>query len=115
MNKLRELNEQAFSLMKDNCIIINTSRGAVIDEEAFVKELEKGRFFACLDVTEPEPPALDHPFRCLPNVILTSHIAGAVNNGLYRIGKYLMHELASFMENKLLHGEVKREHLSSIA
>lgn len=111
----RMLNEHAFSLMKDDCIIINTARGAVIDEEAFIKELAKGRFFACLDVTEPEPPALDHPFRSLPNVILTSHIAGAVNNGLYRIGEYLLSELACFIENKPLHGEVKREHLSSIA
>jgi len=108
-------NERAFSLMKDDCIIVNTSRGGVIDEFAFVKELEKGRFFACLDVTNPEPPAIDHPFRTLPNVVLTSHIAGAVNNGLYRIGEYVTLELERFINGENLHGEVKQDQLSILA
>ncbi len=108
-------NKRAFDLMKDDCIIVNTSRGGVINEAEFAEELAKGRFFACLDVTNPEPPAVDHPFRSLSNVILTSHIAGAVNNGLYRIGAYSVKEMNRFVANEKLHGEVRKEQLAGLA
>lgn len=108
-------NESSFRLMKDNCILINTARGAVIDEQALVKELEQGRFFACLDVTDPEPPALDHPFRTLPNVILTPHIAGAVNNGLQRVARSIIHDLWLYMQGSEMEGEVRREELNLLA
>ncbi|MCU6708383.1 hydroxyacid dehydrogenase [Paenibacillus sp. J5C_2022] len=111
----RMFNENSFQLMKDDCILINTARGAVIDEPALVKELERGRFFACLDVTDPEPPTADHPFRNLPNVVLTPHIAGAVNNGLQRVARSVMHDLQFYMQGKVMKGEVKCEELNLLA
>lgn len=109
------LNKERLDRMKDDCILINTARGSIIDEEALVDELRKGSFFACLDVTDPEPPALDHPFRTLPNVVLTSHIAGAVNNGVHRLGQYTVNELEAFLKGKPLDGEVRREQLTMLA
>ncbi|MHA6481223.1 hydroxyacid dehydrogenase [Paenibacillus sp. strain BS8-2] len=108
-------NEDSFRLMKENCILINTARGSVIDESALIKELEKGRFFACLDVTDPEPPEHNHPFRSLPNVILLPHIAGAVNNGLQRVARSVIHDLWLFMQGSDMKGEVRREELNLLA
>lgn len=109
------LNSETLALMKDDAVLINTARGSIIDEDALVAELKKGRLFACLDVTDPEPPAEDHPFRTLPNVILTPHIAGAVNNGLYRIGSYVVEEIRRFEDGKKMDGEVLQEELEKLA
>ena len=64
------------ALMKDNALLINTARGSLIDEPALINELSRGRFFAFLDVTDPEPPAADSPLRRLENVVVLPHSAG---------------------------------------
>lgn len=74
------LNRNSFRKMKDNALIINTARGTLIEEPALVEELQKGRFRAVLDVTDPEPPAPDSPLRTLPNVTLLPHIAGCIED-----------------------------------
>lgn len=109
------LNAERLRLMKDDAVLINTARGSVIDEDALVAELRKGRLWACLDVTDPEPPAANHPFRMLPNVTLIPHIAGAVNNGLHRIAEYVLREIASFIEERPLDGEVDLAKLDVLA
>ncbi|MNR47119.1 hypothetical protein D3C85_1661780 [compost metagenome] len=70
-------------------------------------ELRKGRLWVCLDVTQPEPPELHHPFRTLPNVTLIPHIAGATNNGLHRLGRFIAREVDLFVQGSPLMGEVK--------
>ncbi|WP_217591829.1 hydroxyacid dehydrogenase [Cohnella sp. GbtcB17] len=111
----RMFNRERFALMKDDCVLINTARGSVIDEDALVDELRKGRFFACLDVTDPEPPGADHPLRGLPNVVLTPHIAGAVNNGLRRIAQSVVLDAEAFMDGEPLAGEVRADQLHLLA
>lgn len=59
--------------MKDNAILINTSRGPLIDETALVENLRAGRLIAALDVFDHEPLPENHPLRALPNTILTPH------------------------------------------
>ncbi|RKN83915.1 hydroxyacid dehydrogenase [Paenibacillus ginsengarvi] len=109
------LNAAKFALMKDDAILINTARGSIVDEEALIKELQQGRLFACLDVTDPEPPAADSPLRSLPNCILTPHIAGAVNNGVRRLGQFAIDELSRMLSGGSLEGEVKEEQLAVLA
>nr|WP_239565861.1 hydroxyacid dehydrogenase [Paenibacillus sacheonensis] len=111
----RMFNAERLAMMKDDCVLINTARGSVIDEQALVAELSKGRLFACLDVTDPEPPQEDHPLRRLPNVILTPHIAGAVNNGLGRIAKSVVSELRAYLGGRPLGGEVREEQMHLLA
>lgn len=109
------LSREKLKLIRDGAILINTSRGSVIEEPAMIEELKTGRFFACIDVTSPEPPAKDSDLRTLPNVVLTPHIAGAVNNGLKRIAKHVCEELDRFETDGSLRTEVDLNKLSMLA
>ena len=65
------------ALMKPEAIIVNTSRGPVIDEAALTTALADNKLFgAGLDVFDQEPPPPDNPLFKLKNVVLTSHYAG---------------------------------------
>lgn len=88
------MNAEVFQAMKPHAIFINTARGALVDETALIAELEKGRLFTFLDVTHPEPAAEDSPFRYLPNVILTSHIAGLPD---YKIGRNAVNDVEAYL------------------
>ncbi len=70
------INDAALAQMKSDALLINTSRGGVIDEEALTRALREGRIGgAALDVTDPEPPSADNPLLTLENVIVTPHAA----------------------------------------
>lgn len=94
--------------MRDNAIFINTARGSIVDETALIEELQSGRINAFIDVTFPEPPEKNHPFRHLPNVVLTPHIAGAVTNGCWRQGADTVRHILQFADGKPLSGEVSK-------
>src|SRR5262249_50719985 len=70
------IRERELRLMKPRAVLINTARGAIIEERALVQALTEGWIAAAgLDVLEDEPPAPDHPLLSLENVVLTPHIA----------------------------------------
>ena len=69
------INKETIAMMKPTAFIINTGRGALIDEPALIEALQKGQIAgAGLDVQETEPPAQDNPLYDMPNVILTPHM-----------------------------------------
>ena len=74
-NETRHLvNKDAFSLMKPNAILINISRGPIVDESALIEALRDNRIFgAGLDVFETEPPVADNPLLSMSNVVVTPH------------------------------------------
>lgn len=70
------INRESIARMKDHAMIVNTSRGPVIEEPALIEALRSGKLSgAALDVYEVEPLAADSPLRQLDNVLLTSHSA----------------------------------------
>ena len=101
-----------FQAMKDDAVFINTARGMCVEEDALVAELGKGRLQAFLDVSDPEPTAEDGPFRTLPNVVYTSHIAGA---GWRNIGDQVVEDVAAFLAGGSLRFPVTADMLDSIA
>ncbi|NMA08679.1 MAG: hydroxyacid dehydrogenase [Clostridiales bacterium] len=110
------LNARNLPLLKDGALFINTARGMLIDEPALIRELQTGRIFACIDVTDPEPPRADHPFRTLPNVVLTSHVAGGHSaNGRKKLGAAVIRRTYDYLTRGLLENEVRREMLTHMA
>jgi phosphoglycerate dehydrogenase-like enzyme len=73
------IDERAIRRMKKRAIIVNLSRGGVIDQAALISALREGRLAgAGLDVTDPEPPAPDDPIWDTPNLLITPHFTPAV-------------------------------------
>ncbi|WP_172135668.1 D-isomer specific 2-hydroxyacid dehydrogenase family protein [Adlercreutzia sp. ZJ473] len=73
----RLIDKDVVARLRPGCIIVNTARGGLVDEEALAEGLRSGCIgFACLDVRASEPSRDPAPFAGLDNVILTSHIAG---------------------------------------
>ena len=70
------MNAQRLSAMKDGASLINVARGAIIDTDALVAELNSGRISCALDVTDPEPLPAGHPVWNTPNTIITPHVGG---------------------------------------
>lgn len=72
------IDSEALSKMKPNAVLVNTSRGPVVDMDALYEALKEKRIFgAGLDVTEPEPLPLDSPLLGLDNIVIAPHIASA--------------------------------------
>lgn len=71
-------NKDAFSKMKPSSILINTSRGDIVDQDALYTALKTGQIYSAgLDVSTPEPLPLDHPLLALPNFVMLPHIGSA--------------------------------------
>ncbi|MFN8540234.1 MAG: C-terminal binding protein [Thermomicrobiales bacterium] len=80
------MNAEKFALMKPSAVIVNTSRGPVIDEAALIDALKNGTIAgAGLDVFEVEPLPADSPLLTMDNVILSAHIAGTSVEGHHRM------------------------------
>ena len=79
------ISEKEIEKMKPGTILINTSRGGVVDEKALYKALGENRIQACLDVFEEEPP-VKSPLLTADNIVLTPHIAASTREAQQRAG-----------------------------
>jgi len=93
------LSHDAFSLTKANAVVINTSRGPVIDEPALIRALETGRIGgAALDVFEDEPLPPDSPLRRMSNVLLAPHNSNSSPEAWERVHRSTLHSLFEELE-----------------
>jgi phosphoglycerate dehydrogenase-like enzyme len=73
------VNAGLLSQLKPGALVVNASRGAVVDTPALLAALTDGRIRAALDVTDPEPLPDGHPLWSMPGVLITPHVAGDVS------------------------------------
>ncbi|MDA0160074.1 hydroxyacid dehydrogenase [Solirubrobacter ginsenosidimutans] len=109
------LDARRLALLRDGATLINTARGALIDQDALVAELQTGRIDAVLDVTEPEVLPAGSPLYDLPNVVLTPHIAGALGVEVRRLGESALAELERYARGEPFAHPVTRADLDRIA
>ncbi len=103
----RFMSTPEFERMKRSAILINTSRGAIVDEAALIKALEAGTIAgAGLDVFEQEPIAPDNPLLKMDNVILTPHIAAGTVDALREKMRSIFANLQRFVDGKPIHDRV---------
>jgi len=101
--------------MPDDGYLVNTARSWVVDQAALLAELQSGRLRAALDVYDQEPLPADHPYRSLPNVIVSPHVAGASAQTNRRQGLFAVEDLRRFFNDEPLVNEVTRERYSLLA
>ena len=104
-----------FAALQPGSVFVNTAGSIQINEPEFVDQLRRGNFVACIDRCEIEPCALDHPYRNLPNVILTPHIAGTTAENRLRIGTFAINEVEAYLLDKPLIHEVTKATLAAMA
>ncbi|MGQ0764755.1 MAG: hydroxyacid dehydrogenase [Gemmatimonadota bacterium] len=89
--------------MKEGAILLNVARGGVVDERALLDTLKRGHLAgAALDVFEQEPLPADHPFRSLPNVVLTPHLGASTAEAQVNVAL----EIADAVCKALVNGDV---------
>ena len=110
------LTRKHFSLMRPQATFINTGRGATVNEEDLAAVFEdRTDLTALLDVTSPEPPKENSPFYTLPNVTLTSHIAGSIGDEVIRMADYAIGEFMAWRDGQPLQYSVTPELLQTMA
>jgi len=101
------MNKERLGKMKPGAILINTSRGAIVDENALVETLTKGTLAGvALDVFSQEPLAIDSPLRTLDNVILTPHIGWTVEEVFEEFAQIACTQLIQYLNGKIAKSEL---------
>ena len=101
------MDKERLAKMKKNAILVNTSRGAIIDEDALAEALTVGKLAgAGLDVFVQEPLPVDSPLRKLDNVILTPHIGWTVEEVFEEFAQIACTQLIQYLEGTLSKSEL---------
>lgn len=105
------INKETITFMKPGSILINASRGTVVDIDALHAALESGHLAgAAIDVFPTEPKStnesLDSPLRGMSNVVLTPHIGGSTQESQENIGREVAEKLVSFVKTGATKGSV---------
>ena len=107
---------KSFSAMRHGATFINTGRGRTVDETDLVAVFrERPDLTALLDVTHPEPLGAGSPLTTMPNIHVTTHIAGTINDEVVRMADLCLAEFDRFIAGQALEHEVTSESLALMA
>jgi len=108
------LNEERIRAMKKGVLVVNTARGALIDDAALVKALVDGHVGgAALDVYDPEPLPADSVLRTAPNAVLTPHLAASAKEAQTRVALEIGEAVKAFLVKGDLSAAVNRKQLGA--
>jgi phosphoglycerate dehydrogenase-like enzyme len=94
--------------LPDHAIVANVARGAILDTDALLAELQSGRLQAFLDVTEPEPLPAEHPLWQAPNLIITPHVGGGTHGWERRGYQLVRRQIERYVAGEQLENVVGR-------
>ncbi|MEM4602125.1 MAG: 2-hydroxyacid dehydrogenase, partial [Desulfurococcaceae archaeon] len=96
------INRERIYKLKSGTLLVNTSRGAIVDEEALIERLIKGEIYAALDVFTQEPLPSTSPLISLKEAILTPHIGGVSIEAAVQTSQYVSEIIVNYVKkNKL--------------
>ena len=99
----RMVNANSIARMKDGAVLINTARGALVDEQALYQALVSGKLRgAGLDAFDPEPPAKDNPLLSLDQVVVTPHAGGGVFDNVDHVARHALGNIMRFLRGEPL-------------
>lgn len=108
------LNGALFRSMRPGAVFINTGRGRQVNEAELIEVLEEREdLTALLDVTCPEPPEAGSKLYTLPNVRLSPHIAGSLNDEVRRLAEFMIEEYRRFASDEPCLHEVRESMLQT--
>jgi phosphoglycerate dehydrogenase-like enzyme len=104
------INDEVFAAMKPGALLVNVTRGPIVDADSIVRALESGKLGgAGLDVTPIEPLPEDHKLWSFPNVVITPHTAGASQFRARRnVGRFI-ENLKHYRAGEALEGEIDKQ------
>lgn len=106
---------ELLALMRQDATLLNTSRGAVLDQDALTEAVLAGRIRAVLDVTDPEELPAHHPLWDAPGALVTPHLAGSQGNEWSRLTDLTAAEVARWARGEGFAHPVRRERLAFLA
>ncbi|MFE2493434.1 hydroxyacid dehydrogenase [Streptomyces scopuliridis] len=109
------VSRELLTSMRPDSVLINTSRGAVVDQDALTDVLRRERIRAVLDVTEPETLPPDHPLWTCENALITPHLAGSQGNETRRLADLAVGEVERWAAGDGFAHPVRRERLAFLA
>lgn len=102
------INAEFLNLMKPNAILVNASRGGIVDEAALASVLKENKIYgAGFDVFATEPLETDSPLRTLEHLVLTPHLGAGTQEAQQRVGKMSVNQLKEFFINNQVVNEVR--------
>lgn len=114
-NTYHIINRELLQTIKKDALLLNTSRGSVIDEAALTDELKKGNFYAALDVFEKEPLPSESPLYEMDNVIIMPHSAGPTHDRYKYVTSLIIDEMYEYLvEGKPPKNEITKERAFSM-
>jgi len=108
------INEDLLDCMQDGALLINTARGAIIDEEALIRVMQRKNIYAVLDVYEVEPLPADSPLTKLNNAILMPHMGGPTVDRRLVVTKQIIQEIERFLCGEPLICEISQAYANTM-
>lgn len=110
------LSDSFFEHMKKTAYFVNTARGAIVDEDALIRALEKQSIAgAGLDVYEIEPLSVDSPLRRMDNVCLAAHIASFTEESMARTRRIAAENIVDYVENRVPRNCLNRDYVKYVS